>query len=398
VDRSVAEALGKAALDFYDAVLTEQPFDGLSKDRLTALGQKLRQSKNPVIVCGTEIVSETTPGLAADNALLLQAAKNRAGLFYLMPGPNAFGAALLSSEDGSLMEVMDAIESGTIKGLLLVESDPFRAFPDQERLKRAVERLELLLVMDYLPSEAARLAQILLPTRSLFEMEASFVNQEGRIQFAPSAHCGGIPISQISSGSHPPRLFRSDIPGGEPEPAWVILAQLANATSLPGRERLPLSRSELWKWIIKEHPVFADVQFADEQSDSIRIDLGRGKEKPFPSDGRIPSQKERRGDNELELLVADWTFGTEELSTYSKYIQQVEKEPCLFMHPKDALRTGVKDKERITLRLDKGPLVVELRVVDNMAPGVIILPQHRQLQWQKMERWPLNVGVDRIRK
>jgi len=61
-----------------------------SKTGLQCWGRKLRQSKNPVIVCGTEIVPETTPRLAADNALLLRAAKNRAGLFYLMPGPNAF--------------------------------------------------------------------------------------------------------------------------------------------------------------------------------------------------------------------------------------------------------------------------------------------------------------------
>jgi NADH-quinone oxidoreductase subunit G len=398
VDRSIAETLGEAALDFYDAVPTEQPFDRLFKDRFTALGQKLRQSKNPVLICGTEIVSETTPGLAGDNALLLHAAKNRAGLFYLMPGPNAFGAALLSSEDGSLTEVIDAIESGTVRALLLVENDPFRAFPDQERLKRAIDKLELLLVMDYLPSEAVRLAQILLPTRTLFEMETSFVNQEGRIQFAPSSHCGGIPISQVSAGGHPPRLFRSDIPGGEPEPAWVIMAKLANAMSLPGREMFPLSRSEVWAWIVKEVPVFANIQFANEQSESIRVDLGQRKEEPFPSDSRIPSEKELQEDSRLELLVVDWTFGTEELSTYSKYIQQVEKEPCLFMHPKDASRTGMKDKDRITLHLDRGPLVVELCVVDNMAPGVIIMPQHRQLPWQKMERWPLKVAVDQIRK
>jgi len=378
--------------------LTKQPFDGLSKDRLAALGQKLRQSKNPVIVCGTEIVSETTPGLAADNAMLLHAAKNRAGLFYLMPGPNAFGAALLSSEDGSLTEVIGAIESGTVKALLLVESDPFRVFPDQGRLKQAVEKLELLLVMDYLPSEAARLAQILLPTRTLFETETGFVNQEGRIQFAPSAHRGGIPISQISAGGHPPRLFRSDIPGDEPEPAWAILAKLANAMSSPSRGGLPVTRSEVWAWIVKEVPLFADLQFADEQSDNIRIDLEQGKEKPFPSEGRIPSEKVGRGNSELELLVADWTFGTEELSTYSKYIQQVEKEPCLFMHPEDASRTGMKDRERITLDLDRGPLAVELRVVDNMAPGVIILPKHRQLRWQQIGRRPLKVGIDRIRK
>ena len=131
---------------------------------------------------------------------------------------------------------------------------------------------------------------------------------------------------------------------------------------------------------------------------AFRIDLGQGKEKPFPSDGRIPSEKERPGDSELELLVADWTFGTEELSTYSEYIQQVEKEPYLLMHPKDASRTGLKDKERITLHLDRGPLEVELRVADNVAPGVIILPKHRRLRWQQMGRRPLKVGVDRIRK
>jgi NADH-quinone oxidoreductase subunit G len=399
VDRSVAETLGKAAVNFYDhGAPMEQPFDGLFKDQLAALAQKLRQSKNPVIVCGTEIVPETTPRLAADNASLLHAAKKRAALFYLMPGPNAFGAALLSSEEGSLMDIVKAIEGGTVKALLIVESDPFRTFPDQERLKQAVEKLDLLLVMDYLPSEGVRLAQILLPTRTLFEMEACFVNQEGRVQFAPSAHRGGIPISQISGGGHPPRLFRSEIPGSDPEPAWVILAKLANAMSLPGKEKLSLSRGELWNWITKEHIAFSNVPFVNEPSDTFRVDLGQGKEKPFSFNGRIPSEKERPGDGELELLVADCTFGTEELSAYSEYIQRVEQEPYLLMHPIDASKTGLKDKERITLHLDRGPLEVELRVADNVAPGVIILPKHRRLRWQQMGKRPLKVGVDRIRK
>jgi NADH-quinone oxidoreductase subunit G len=399
VDRSVAEALGEAAVNFYDhGLATEQPFDGLFKHRLAALGQKLRQSKNPVIVCGTEIVSETTPRLAADCALLLRAANNRAGLFYLMDGPNAFGAALLSSEDGSLMDVAEAIEGGAVRALLLVESDPFWTFPDQERLKQAVGKLELLLVMDYLPSEAARLAQILLPTRTLFEMETCFVNQEGRVQFVPSAHRGGIPISQISAGEHPPRLFRSEIPGGEPKPAWVILAQLANAMSLTGRERVSLSRGELWDWITQEYGAFSNVPLANEPSDTFRIDPGQGKEKAFLSGERIPSEKECRKEGELELLVTDWIFGTEELSTYSEYTRQVEKEPYLLMHPKDASRTGLKDKEKITLHLDRGRLEVELRVADNVAPGVIILPKHRRLRWQQMGRQPLKVGIDRIRK
>ena len=52
-----------------------------------------------MVVCGTDIVRETTPSLAADIALLLKAAGKEAGLFYLLPGANAFGAALVSAPD-----------------------------------------------------------------------------------------------------------------------------------------------------------------------------------------------------------------------------------------------------------------------------------------------------------
>jgi NADH-quinone oxidoreductase subunit G len=394
MDRFTAEKMGQEALRFYDSVPAEYP-DAAIKDRMAKITQKLKQSRYPIIVCGTAVVRETTPEVAADISLLLRAAKDRAGLFYLMPEANTFGAALLSSEENSLMDVIESIEKGSVKALMLVESDPFWSFPDHERLKQATDKLDLFLVMDYLPSSAAQLAHIFFPTRTLFEMETSFVNQEGRLQFVTSAYRGGLPISQITAGGHPPRVFSRDIPGGEPEPAWEIMAKIANAIDLPGREMFPLSRRKLWSWITKEYPAFADVQIADELPDGARVNLGQGREKPFSSGGATRSGKDGQGDSRLELLVVDWTFGTEELSAYSKFVQQVEKAPCLFMNPMDAFRIGLKDKERITLLLDRGQLEVELHIADNMAPGVIILPKHRQLAWQKIEKWPVRVAVGR---
>jgi NADH-quinone oxidoreductase subunit G len=396
VDRSAIEKLGEEALRFYDAAPTEYP-DAVIKNRMIKLTQKLKQSRYPVIICGTSIVQETTPDVAADGALFLRIAKGRSGLFYLMPEANAFGAALLSSEESSVMDVIESIEKGIVKAVMFVESDPFRSFPDDERLRRAIAKLDLFLVMDYLPSSAVRLAHIFFPTRTLFEMETSFVNQEGRVQFATSAFRGGIPISQISAGGHPPRVFNRNIPGGEPQPAWQILSKLANAISSPGREMLPLSRSELWSWITKEYPIFANVQIADERPGSIRINPGQAKRKPFSFGGWARPEKRNQRDSRLELLVVDWTFGTEELSTYSKFIQQVEKEPCLLMGTKDASTIGVKDNERITLPLDRGRLEMKLRIAD-MAPGVIVMPKHRQLDWQKIENWPVKVDLDQIRK
>jgi NADH-quinone oxidoreductase subunit G len=313
-----------------------------------------------------------------------------------MPGANAFGAALLSSQEGSLVDVIESIEKGSVKALMLVESDPFWSFHDQERLREVIEKLELLIVMDYLPSEAAKDAHIFLPTRTLFEMETSFANQEGRIQFTTAAYQGGIPISQISTGGHPPRTFQRNIPGGEPEPAWEILAKLADAMPLPRNETLPRSRSELWAWITKEYPAFARVQNFDEQRSSVRVNLGLGTEKPFSSYGPTQSEIKRQQEDGLDLLLTEWTFGTEELAAHSRYIHQVEKSPCLFMHPSDALRVGVADKEKCTLRLDGGSLEVELRVVENMAPGVMVMPHHRQLAWQKLKKWPVRVTLDQL--
>ncbi|MGZ3603443.1 MAG: NADH-quinone oxidoreductase subunit NuoG [Thermodesulfobacteriota bacterium] len=397
VDRSAVEKTENEALRFYDALPPDYP-DAVLKNRMEKITEKLKQCRDPVIVCGTAIVRETAPDVAADHALLLRAAKGRAGLFYLMPGANAFGAALLSADGSSLMDVIESIEKGSIKALLLVETNPFSTFPDEARLKQAVEKLELLLVMDYLPSPPARLAHIFFPTRTLFEMETSFVNQEGRVQFATPAYRGGIPISRISAGDHPPRVFRREIPGGEPEPAWEILARLANAISLPDREMFSLSRSELWGWIAKEVPAFSNVQITGELHDGVRVNLRQRSEKPFSSDGGNRFESQAQKDSRLELFVVDWTFGTEELSASSKFIRQVEKEPCLFMNSVDASRMGFKNRERITLHLDRDPLEAELCIVENMAPGVIVMPQHRQLAWQKIERWPVRVAVDQTKK
>jgi len=389
VSRSAAEKLGTSALPFFDSIPGDLSAHLGLKDGFDAIRLKLQQSRFPVIVCGTDITRETTPALAADHAHLLQAEKDRAGLFYLMPGANAFGASLFS-EEGSLMDTIESIEKGTVKALILVESDPFRFFPDSERLGKAIDNLDLLLVMDYLSSEAVRHAKIFMPTRTLFETETAFVNQEGRVQSSPAAHSGGIPIEQISGGGHPPRAFRGDIPGNEPKAAWQILGELLDALDLPGEWRA-MRRDHLWQWMAGENPLFANL------SDGVRLPLGETKENLFSMDWLTQGEKDRP-DGHLELLLVDWTFGTEELSTFSKYIREVEKEPSLQMHPKDASRLNLMNQDRVALQLDGGRLEARLSISENLAPGVLVLPRHRQLEWQKLETLPARVSFDQIER
>ncbi len=389
VNRSTIEKLGPSALRFFDSIPMDLPADSLPKGVLDNVKLKLQQSRFPVIVCGTDITRETTPALAADHALLLQAEKGRAGLFYLMPGANAFSASIFS-EEGSLMDTIESIEKGTVKALILVENDPFWLFPNRERLKKAIDKLDLFLVMDYPPSEAVRHAKIFMPTRTLFETDMAFVNQEGRVQFSPAAHSGGVPIEQISGGGHPPRVFRGDIPGNEPKAAWQILAELLDALDLPGEWRT-MRRDHLWQWMAGENPLFANL------SDGVRLHLEEAKENLFSMDWLTQGEKDRL-DGHLELLLVDWTFGTEELSTLSKYIKEVEREPSLLMHPKDASRLSLMNQDRVALQLDAGKLEVKLSISENMALGVLVLPRHRQLEWQKLKTLPARVSFDQIKK
>jgi NADH-quinone oxidoreductase subunit G len=394
VSRSVAQALGPDALRFYDAVTVDSPFNALINNHIAGLSSKLEQSHQPVLVCGTDIVQRTTPELVADIALFLRAAKEKTGLFYLMPGANAFGAALLSSGNNSLMEIIEAIEKGSVKALVLVESDPFSFFPDRQRLEQAFKKLDFLLVLDYVHSKSALLAHILLPTLTLFEMESTFINQEGRAQFSKPIYAGGIPIEQISGGNHPPRAFRRDIPGSEPKAAWLILEELAETMAKTSR----ISIEELWTWMARENRTLANLKALQSGPEGIRLNAGQGNRNLFSLDWLGCSERISSAADSLELLFVDWTFGTEELSGYSPHIQQVEKAPCLFMHPKDAMKAGLKDKDRVTLQLDGGPLEIEVWIAENMASGTMVLPRHRQIQWQRLKGLPARVSIDQIKK
>lgn len=390
--------LTEEAANFFNQLTCEYPADPLLQDRLVSLGMKLGECKNPVIVCGLDIVRESTPVLAADHARLLKAAKDQAGLFYLLPGPNAFGGALLSLSGEpappDCEEILAAVLRGQVKALILVENDPFRTFADQPQLLKALDRLEFLLALDYLPTPLVERSQVFLPTTTVFEEEpSSFANQEGRLQQAWPIHMGGMPISQWGKGGHPPRVFLPEIPGGEPQPGGNILAALGVA--LMGTEA-PLFKEELDTWLAQLYPVFAPLLESKRPPEGVRLLLSAPSNYEFsrPSSATL---RDVPGDR-LELLLVDWTFGTEELSGYAPSIQEVEQAPRLTMQARDAARLGLVTGQRVKLALNEESIIVDLEILENMAPGVMLLPRHRQLKWQKIPDRPILAPFQSIQK
>jgi len=392
VSRDAVKELGQNAIEFHDAIPDAAGDSYSYKEEISGLAEKLQRSQRPLIVCGTGIVPETTPGLAADLALFLNVAKGQTGLSYLMPGANAFGAGLFSHMDDSLEKTVEDIENGAVKALVLVESNPFWQFSDRHRLEKALDLLDLLVVFDYVNSVTAQKAHVFLPTTTLFETGGVFINQEGRAQAAARVFAGGIPIAQTGRGDHPPRLYGAGIPGSEPRTAWQILAELGGI-ECGSLEEL---RSKTWNWLSETIPGFADwPPGGDLPDDGIRIEPGAPSPDRFALVGIARAQDL---EETFDLIAVERTFGTEELSSHSACLTEFAGSPCIFMRRSDARSLSLADGDRIAVELDSGMIEANLQVADHMAAGTLVIPRHRDLNWQKMGTGRARVPKNRVRR
>ncbi len=370
----------------------ERSLDGLLKKAADGL----RKSKRPVIVCGTDVGGKTLPHLAADVALLLRESGWEAGLFYLLPGPNAFGAGLLTKQGNGPDDIVEAMENGEVRGLLMVESDPLFDYPDRGRLERALDRLDFLAVMDYLPSRSFKKAQVAWPTQTLFEQSAStYVNQEGRLQTAQPLCRGGIPISQIGGGDHPPRMYLGQIPGETVWSAAKLLSLLAEVLS--GRKP-DFAYPAPPAWLAERNLVPGKPDGWNPGPEGIRLLPESSSESDFQWTPAPDSATTEENDDRFRLLAVDRVFGTEELSSLSEFIRAAEKEPVLMMSRRDAEALGLTEGDMATLDFPERPLTIRVGVRDDMAPGILILPRNWRLDWQQMKDGRVAIPKNRIRK
>ena len=201
-----------------------------------------------------------------------------------------------------------------------------------------------------------------------------------------------MPVSQVNDGGHPPRIYAGGLPGGEPKPAWQLLTDLADVLAVDlkiGSGESPLELAA------KEHPLLAGLQNMDYPIDGFRcLPDAAVKEAPLNTDLSMVSDAV----NQLQLLLVDSIFGTEEFSLYSDVIRQVEGEPCLHMHPDDAARLGFAEGDPIVLTLDAGTLEIRVRLTGNMARGTLVLPRHRRIDWQKAKAFSAMLPFDSLKK
>jgi len=169
-----------------------------------------------------------------------------------------------------------------------------------------------------------------------------------------------------------------------------LMLELAGQKTEAGPDRILLAN------II---PEIADLPtWEDIPQDGVRLQKAANSDLHFKGQNAFAIDTVGAGDGGLELILVDWTFGTEELSAYSACLQELEPEPCATLHTRDAADLKFNDGDRIVIATDSGSLELILRVADNMASGILLIPRHRQLDWQIFGTGRVIIGKERIKK
>ncbi|WP_457605896.1 molybdopterin oxidoreductase family protein [Nitratifractor sp.] len=84
-------------------------------------------------------------------------------------------------------QIIEAIDRGEIKALWVVATNPLVSYPDQNQLRSALKKLDLLVVQDAFMSDTAQIADVVFAAATWSEKEGCYTNSERRCNYARKA-------------------------------------------------------------------------------------------------------------------------------------------------------------------------------------------------------------------
>lgn len=285
------------------------------------------------------------------------------------------------------VELFDALETGRIKAVWIMATNPAVSLPDAQRVRGALANCELVIVSDCMQqTDTTVYADILLPASTWGERDGTVTNSERRI----SRQRAFLP------------------PPGEARPDWWIVARVAQ--QLGYVEAFDYRHPQQ---IFREHAALSGYHNRGERD----FDISALQNLSLPDyEGLSPVQwpVNARAPQGTTRLFAEWRFYTpNERACFiavgehqpanlpdtdyplilnsgrsrdqwhsmtrtgkSARLSGHRAEPVVEIHPQDAQRYHVGDGELVRVSNQRGELIVRLRVDEQQRRGSIFLPLH----------------------
>ncbi|SFA94581.1 NAD-dependent formate dehydrogenase catalytic subunit /NAD-dependent formate dehydrogenase iron-sulfur protein [Poseidonocella pacifica] len=268
----------------------------------------------------------------------------------------------------TVVEIMDAIHAGDIKGMYILGENPAMSDPDVEHARHALAKLDHLVVQDIFLTETANYADVILPSSAWAEKTGTVTNTNRQVQM-------GRPVVS------PPGDAREDwwievelakrlgLDWGYTHPREVFAEMKLNMASLDNITWDRLEQSAVTYPSLSEDDPGQDIVFGD------GFPRPEGRAKFTPASVIAPDE---RPDTEYPFVLITgrqlehWHTGS--MTRRASVLDAVEPEANCSMHPRTLRRMGIEAGDTIRLTTRRGSVRVMVRADRAVAEDNVFLP------------------------
>jgi anaerobic selenocysteine-containing dehydrogenase len=259
-----------------------------------------------------------------------------------------------------------------IRALFVAANNPAVTNPGTAKIRAGLARADLFTVVhDPFMTATARYADIVLPATTYLETEdfyrsyGTYYMQYGQRVVAPVGEAWSnlrltqtlaarMGLSDAVFSMSPPEILKELFRGGgiAIDPATLLDgAPVSIATTTGQQFRTSSGKLEFYSQALAEQglPPLPDWQ---------------------PDSAGAPAYP-------LRLLTTPGYFQSHTAFSGVAFLREREGVPCAVLHPADATSRGLSDGQIVWLRNDRGQVSLRLRVLDEVRPGVVLVPGQR---------------------
>ncbi len=279
-----------------------------------------------------------------------------------------YGTTLPSKPGLKIPEMLDAALEGKLKALWIMGEDVVQTEPNTQKVRAALQSLDLFILQELFLSDTASYAHVILPASSFFEKSGTFTNGERRVQR----------VNQVID----------PLPGSKPD--GQIIVEMMNHMGYPQPGYNP---AQLLEEIAQVTPFFKGIRWER---------LGKnGLQWPVSEDGTgtkiLHTESFKLGNG--KLIAADFQESRELLNHAGQYPlilttnRQLEHynsgsmtrrtndalilgEDVLLIHPEDAEKRGIADGQTVRLSSARGEINIRASLTNQVKPGVVSATFH----------------------
>ena len=280
----------------------------------------------------------------------------------------AWGVSLNPKPGLTIPKIIEAVDKGTIKALMIMGENPMMSDPDLAHVEHALDKLDLLVVQDIFLNETARMADVVLPSSAWAEKDGTYSSTERRVQ----------------------RIRKAVGAPGEAKDDWQILTLLANKmgaswsyagardimqeinATTASYKGITYDRIEKvglhWPCPTTEHPGTPILH-------SAAFTRGKGL---FSVTEYIPAAEQTDADYPFILTTGRILYQYHTATMSRRSAGLVSRTPDVFaeINSADARTLGIVQGDILTVSSRRGTITVKADVSERCDKGVVFIPFH----------------------